>query len=351
MGVEIVSNYYEANCQPCNAGRYCDDRFKKMHPAIDNTTAPVIDLNTDIVLTGGSSFHAGNSDYKHWGPIKFMYGSAYPPQSVVISGNTHAPSANGSAVLAITGSGIILEANEFGTRTTAAASTNVALVETCSDSSLCFLENLFLKANTGFTAVVRDDPTTLLNRGQVRLRPTTKQYTGGVGAHSWVFEDSAPLYRPRNLLRGIEPSKWEATGGCRVTPAENGKQFNGAPVWSVGHVTKQCELTMLSIDLATTPEIAGQQLYLAVQLNVTLPDTGVALLIDAGSGGFVSNSDSYGYYGHGWKLDSFQLPLHSVGTARFGLQVFTSNALAKTSVVVEVAATVVAVIGHEWSRL
>ena len=351
MGVEIVSNYYEANCQPCNAGRYCDDRFKKMHPAIDNTTAPVIDLNTDIVLTGGSSFHAGNSDYKHWGPIKFMYGSAYPPQSVVISGNTHAPSANGSAVLAITGSGIILEANEFGTRTTAAASTNVALVETCSDSSLCFLENLFLKANTGFTAVVRDDPTTLLNRGQVRLRPTTKQYTGGVGAHSWVFEDSAPLYRPRNLLRGIEPSKWEATGGCRVTPAENGTQFNGAPVWSVGHVTKQCELTMLSIDLATTPEIAGQQLYLAVQLNVTLPDTGVALLIDAGSGGFVSNSDSYGYYGHGWKLDSFQLPLHSVGTARFGLQVFTSNALAKTSVVVEVAATVVAVIGHEWSRL
>ena len=31
MGVEIVSNYYEANCEPCSAGRWCDDRFKKMY--------------------------------------------------------------------------------------------------------------------------------------------------------------------------------------------------------------------------------------------------------------------------------------------------------------------------------
>ena len=55
---------------------------------------------------------------------------------------------------------------------------------------------------------------------------------------------------------------------CSVTKAENGKEFNGAQVWSVGHVTngRTCELTMLSIDLATTPEVAGQQLYLAVQV-------------------------------------------------------------------------------------
>ena len=351
MGVEISSNYFEANCEPCAAGRWCDDRFKKIYPALDNRTAPVIDLNTDIVLTGGASFHDGNSDYKHWGPIRFTYGQAYPPQSVLISGNTHAPSANGSAILAICGSGIVLEANEFGSRTASAASTNVALVETCSDSSLCGVTNLFLKANTGFTAVVPTDPATLLNRGQVRLRPTSKQYTGGVQAHTWAFEDPAPLYRPRNLLAGIVPSGWSASGGCSVTKAENSKQFNGAQVWSVRHVTKQCELTMFSLDLATMPEASGQQLYLAVQLNVTLPDTGVALLIDPGNGGYVSNSNSYGYYGRGWQLDSFQLPLHSVGTARFGLQVFTSNPLAKDAVAVEVAATVVAPIGHEWTRL
>eukprot|EP01047_Picozoa_sp_COSAG01_P022111 COSAG01_NODE_1304_length_10809_cov_2.635387_6_plen_251_part_00 len=174
MGVEITSNYYEANCEPCHAGRWCDDRFKKLHPALDNHTAPVIDLNTDIVLTGGASFHGGNSDYKHWGPIEFVspatcclaprlrayniiyrcvfhvalmlsqaYGRAFPPQSVLISGNTHAPSPNGSAVLAICGDGIILEANEFGSRTRSAASTNVALVETCSDASLCGVYNMF----------------------------------------------------------------------------------------------------------------------------------------------------------------------------------------------------------------
>ena len=132
-------------------------------------------------------------------------------------------------------------------------------------------------------------------------------------------------------------------------PAKCESQFNGAPVWSVGRVTKQCELTMLSLDLATTPEARGQQLYLAVQLNVTLPDTGVALLIDPGSGDFVSNSDSYD--GQLWRLDSFQLPLRSEGTARFGLQVFTSNPSAASGVVVEIAAVVVAPIGHEWTRL
>lgn len=193
----------------------------------------------------------------------------------------------------------------------------------------------------------------------MRLRPTTKPVTGGVGAHSWLFEDPAPLFRPRNLLDGVTPADWKVSGGCAVTRAlaganghdsfSGGKQFNGAPVWSVGRVTKQCELTMISIDLATTPEATGQQLYLAVQLNVTLPHTGVALLIDPGNGGFVSNSNSYA--SAGWRLDSFQLPLHSAGTARFGLQVFTSNPLAKTDVAVEIAATVVAPIGHEWSRL
>jgi hypothetical protein len=103
------------------------------------------------------------------------YGQAFPPQSVLISGNTHAPSPNGSAVLAICGDGIILEANEFGSRTRSAASTNVALVETCSDSSLCGVYNLFMKANTGFTAVAPADSSghrSLLNRGQVRPRPT-----------------------------------------------------------------------------------------------------------------------------------------------------------------------------------
>ena len=280
-------------------------------------------------------------------------GAAYPPQSVVITGGTHAPGRNGSATLIIAGDGIVLQANEMGSRTLAAAATDIALVETCSDSSLCGVYNLFMKANTGFSAVAPTDPTILLNRGQVRLRPTSKQYTGGVGTHSWVFEDPAPLYRPRNLLAGIAPSEWvtsSAGGGCSVSKAEGGtKQFNGAQVYSIGHVAKQCELTMLSLDLATTPEARGQQLYLAVQLNVSMAETGVALRIDPGTGGFVSNSDSD--VSAGWRLDTFQLPLRSVGTARFGLQVFTSNPLAATAVVVEVAAAVVAPIGHEWTRL
>jgi hypothetical protein len=42
-----------------------------MVPALDNTTNPVIQFNSDIVLTGCASFHDGNSDYKHWGPIEF----------------------------------------------------------------------------------------------------------------------------------------------------------------------------------------------------------------------------------------------------------------------------------------
>jgi hypothetical protein len=229
-GVQIASNYFEGNCQPPAPlwddphGRWNDTRFKHMIPALDNGTNPVIEFNADIVLTGCAAFHDGDSDYKRWGPIEFCYGAAYPPQSVTISGGTHAPTTNGSAVLIIAGDGIVLQANEMGRRTLAPAASNIALVETCSDASLCGVRNLFMKANTGFTAVAPSDPTIILNRGQLRLRPTSKPFTGGVGAHSWVFEDPAPLYRPRNMLRGVEPTAWTASGGCSVSKAEGSRQ-------------------------------------------------------------------------------------------------------------------------------
>jgi hypothetical protein len=51
--------------------------------------APVIELNTDIVLSGIASWHDGDSDYLHWpDPIVLQYGRTYPSEAVVIQGNT-----------------------------------------------------------------------------------------------------------------------------------------------------------------------------------------------------------------------------------------------------------------------
>ena len=166
-------------------------------------------LNSDIVLNGAPCFHDGNSDWRHWAPIdwasidepaQLWYGAAYPPQSVRIEGNTHAPNRNGSAVLLIAGEGVILNANEMGTRTPDPATTNIALVETGSDASLFDARRVSLKANTGWSAV--NERGDLTNGGLVRLLPTEKQYNMGVGLHTWVLEDPPDLYRPQNLLAG-----------------------------------------------------------------------------------------------------------------------------------------------------
>ena len=87
------AQYFEANCG------YGSRPYIYMRPALDNTTAPVIKLNYDIVLngnprtnileswttsevfvrTGAPSFHDGNSDYEDWGPIDWQYGRAVRP--------------------------------------------------------------------------------------------------------------------------------------------------------------------------------------------------------------------------------------------------------------------------------
>ena len=138
-----------------------------------------------------------------------------------IEGNTHAPAPNGSAVLLIAGDGIILSANEFGDRTKAAASTNVALVEIGSDGSLFQTSNVFMKANTGFTAV--SEAGELTNRGLVRLLPTTQPFNQGVGLHTWVNEDTGAERRPYNLIGGNRDQNpharetWTKTdGACTV---------------------------------------------------------------------------------------------------------------------------------------
>jgi hypothetical protein len=92
-------------------------------------------------------------------------------------------------VLLIAGDGVQLTANEFGRRTaTGGLENNVALVETCSDVHLCRSTNVFMKANSGFSAVTTGagGSGVLANRGMVRLLPTAQPFNGGPGFHTWV---------------------------------------------------------------------------------------------------------------------------------------------------------------------
>ena len=69
----VFAQYFEANCG------YGSRPYIYMRPALDNTTAPLIKLNYDIVLNGAPSFHDGDSDYEKWGPIDWQYGRAVRP--------------------------------------------------------------------------------------------------------------------------------------------------------------------------------------------------------------------------------------------------------------------------------
>ena len=378
----------------------------------------MIEINADIVLNGAPSWHDGDSDYMRWcvmvhvyttpvpplhtlplhiPPLQtpqlhipplcrtpsrsphadrnaligdvtlthctvrpaapdWQYGKAYPPHSIVITGNTHAPQTNGSAILAISGEGIVLSANEMGSRTPQAANTGVALVEVGSDSALFGVTNLQMAANTGFSAAAGAMPLPLSNYGLVRIRASSKPSHGSVGMHTWSNADSSPLLRPRNLLGELDYASW----ATQCTVAKQATTFNGNAVWGIGKLPRAatsrtagasdaCMTTMLSVDLAATPELAGQVVYIVAQVNVLLPTTGVSLLIDAGDGVLQSSSDSY--QEPGWHLAAFQMAMKTSGTARFGINVFSTAAKGRVGAAIEVAHAVVAPVGQEWSRL
>jgi hypothetical protein len=94
-----------------------------------------------------------------------------------------------------------------------------------------------------------------------------------------------------------------------------------------------------------------QALYLLVQANVTLPQTGFSLVMDDGSGELQRAGDSDVPPGE-WGVHTFQLTMRGAGLARFGLEVFSKDsAAASAEVVVEIGAVVLAPIGQAWDRI
>ena len=236
----ICHSYFESNNDKSPT------RWKNLllHPVLHNTTNPSILVKADIVLNGAPCFHDGSSDWMHWKPIDWsnlaenatsmFYGRDFPPRSTIIEGNTHAPHPNGSAVLLIAAEGLQLTANEFGKRTPSGQlKDNVALVATCSDGALCSATNVFMRANTGFSATTDQSSAVLTNRGLLHLLPTKQAYHGHVGFHTWSNEDPAPLFSPRNIIGSgsrsespTNPFTWAASAGtCNITqPHKTGSE-------------------------------------------------------------------------------------------------------------------------------
>ena len=130
-----------------------------------------------------------------------------PPHSVILQGNTHSPSENASAVLAVCGEGISLTSNQVSV----SQHSNKSLIETGSDSSLFGASQVFLKGNTLNCALAApqrpaslpsalrriadrllcvhadgENPKPIANNTNsiVRLRPTEKVYNGGTPSQS-----------------------------------------------------------------------------------------------------------------------------------------------------------------------
>jgi hypothetical protein len=381
VGLTLVSNYFEAN------NGYEGRTPVTMYPATDNTTAPPIVVNADIVLNGAPSFHDGNSDYRTWtAPLRWTYGRSYPPRSVLIQGNTHAPTVNGTAVLAIACNGLVLTANGMSRENQpgwgVCNHTSVALVETGSDSKLFSVTGVTMTANTGFTACTLDD--TLLNRGLVRLRPTTKPFNGGVGLDTWRVTDSpaSPADRHRNLVRHapctgastpssgefamcpVGSSAWAPVGpdpkACVVT--HTSRAMYGYGVLSIGSFRNNlsvCMVPVLSVNLTATAfatdavALRGQAVFVHVTYSVTQPHTGLSLAVFDPDTGVWTESASprvdRDESGSGWHVATYQTTLAHQGVAMVALHV-ASEAVSLEDVV-EVGSIVVARVGAEWSTL
>lgn len=355
LGVQLASNYFEAN------NGYAGRPFTYMRPALDNTTAPVIKISSDIVLNGAPSFHDGSSDYTNWGLIDWQYGRAYCPSSVVVQGNTHAPSENGSAVFIVCGNGLSFTGNMLSLQ----GRKNTALVETGTDASLFGARRVFFKANTLYSDKVIANATNTL----IRLLPTKKDYNGGVGLESWQVEDSPTQHRKQNVIRYdralskldfdvMQPKQalalMQATiapAGCVMTLTDREMDRYSILSVKVASKTSQCGMTVATLDVAAQPEFAGQPVYMLVQANISLPGTSVALSIDPSDGGGPRISADWDISPGSWTMLEYQMTLGSSGLARFGLHIGSANTNRATEGAVDIAAMVIAKVGDEWSRL
>ena len=334
-GVEISSNYFEANPDKSFAG----GELVTLQPNSETSTAPPVAMHSDILLNGANSFHGGSSFFPHAQNPGWQYGRGYCPGSVTIRGNTHSPAANTSLIYAVCGSDIVIEGNSGDSFHKTRAGYH--LLETGSDPELYLIKHLSVKGNVGFPSLFKlHEPSS-----------SDPDKNGPVGAHSWVVEGARESYRRRNLLQSTPgPSTWPDLGSCNVS--ESKKQHDGVPTIIVtSHAS--CALTLLNLDLAEEPELQGQIVYFLAQVNMNgasghhiASAPGFSMMVDTGNGVWRNSSATSTAAENtklpGWAVHSFQATLGETGVARFGLGVAAA---------VELGVLVVARVGDDWSSM
>ena len=128
--------------------------------------------------------------------------------------------------------------------------------------------------------------------------------------------------------------------------------IDGHPVYTLSCGHAECEMTVLAAQLADYPSLAGQSIYLALQLRTTdSKDVKLQLEIDDGRGGGTARtSNATLVAGAGWQTHRTFAMLAWGGEATFGVRVFGAsceNDSCQSSV--QVAAVAIAPIGQAWA--
>ena len=129
--------------------------------------------------------------------------------------------------------------------------------------------------------------------------------------------------------------------------------IDGHPVYTLSCGHAECEMTALAAQLADYPSLAGQSIYLALQLRTTdSKDVKLQLEIDDGRSGGTARATSNATFvaGAGWQTHRTFATLAWGGEARFGVRVFGAsceNDSCQSSV--QVAAVAIAPIGQAWA--
>eukprot|EP01045_Picozoa_sp_COSAG04_P021877 COSAG04_NODE_2394_length_4214_cov_1.506197_3_plen_290_part_00 len=121
----------------------------------------------------------------------------------------------------------------------------------------------------------------LSNLGLLRLLPPEGDDDSGITCRGVAITGGLTAFPPHNLAAG-----WPSAVGKQSDPTLHvrpaAKQIDGRPRTVLQCTGSSCEATLLEANLAETPSLAGQAVYIAAQLRPMVANTTVQLGLSSG---------------------------------------------------------------------
>lgn len=116
-----------------------------------------------------------------------------------------------------------------------------------------------------------------------------------------------PVYSVDTASAASTLQKSVTPKSCTIKQTERELDGYGIVTVTVGANTSRCSAVVATLDLSQHAELVGQVVYMLVQMNVTLPDTSVALSIDPADGTGPHFSADWDEAPNSWRMLEYQM--------------------------------------------